>query len=968
MANLASRSVVRQIGSLFEGGSVAGLSDRQLLERFAAQRHAAGEAAFAALVSRHGPMVLDICCDILGDQHHAEDAFQAVFLVLARKAGSIRDPDLLGNWLYGVALRTARCAKGQLARRREKEGGDAMRRPGPGSAAVVEPMIPPADQPVIDREQAEALHCEINRLPRSFRLPIVLCYFEGLTLDEAARRLRWREGTLRSRLARARDKLRRGLTRRGIVMPAAALVAMLDTRPVSAALSSPLRDIVTRAAVDFAAKSAAAGTTSAPAMALAQEVLRSMLLHKLKLAIFTLSFLGAIASAAGFVGQAPARHVGKPDPSQPAANPDELNPKPALGRMFVLGRVLDPSGKPVPNAATMVYARSKALGHSPSISRMSPVPIGDTRADGSGQFQLDAPRTSSSRYDTFGAVAIAPGYGAGWVELDPDADQPAADITLRPEHVIQGRLFDVQGRPVSGVTISVWLMRHTLPRAPARARVRFEGISYWWTNANDFPAWPRPAVTDAEGRFTLRGVGQNLRVYLAARHPRFALQRIEVETDGTSESRPITMALEPPKVITGRVTYTDTGNSVPHALLDVISESTGRSVQTDFETDAEGRFRINVPSGDAYVVSAWPPAGLPYLAVHQRLDWPKGAVERSLDLALPRGVSIHGKVSEEGSGQPIAAATVRFISHAERQGNAASSSGSTVLDTAADGSFQLGALPSPGYLLIMAPSDDYVLQPIGSRMIDDGQPGGRRFYSHVTMLLDLKPGVGSQEVRVTLRRGATAKGQVVGPDRQPVRDCWMISQIIMQPTPGAWKSWRGDYHASARDGRFEVHGLAPDGEVPVHFLDPKRKLGATAIFSGKSAASGPVIIRLEPCGSAKARLVNPEGKPFAGRLPRRFITMVVTPGPPDTLANERAGLLAADEVELSRVDPTNYENPLASDADGRITLPVLIPGATYRFIDRTTTRDPIGPQVRKEFTVKPGETLDLGDVLIEKKA
>ena len=120
----ATGSVVRQLESLFEGGSVAGLSDRQLLERYTAGgRDPAGEAAFAALVGRHGPMVLGVCRQLLGDAQHAEDAFQAVFLVLARKARSIRDPDLLGNWLYGVAIRTARCAKQQIARRRKREEG-----------------------------------------------------------------------------------------------------------------------------------------------------------------------------------------------------------------------------------------------------------------------------------------------------------------------------------------------------------------------------------------------------------------------------------------------------------------------------------------------------------------------------------------------------------------------------------------------------------------------------------------------------------------------------------------------------------------------------------------------------------------------------------------------------------------------------------------------------------------------------
>src|SRR5438067_11684900 len=132
MTHTATGSVVRQLESLLEGGSVAGLSDRQLLERYlAGGRDPAGEAAFAALVNRHGPMVLTVCRQLLGDWHHAEDAFQAVFLVLARKARSIRDPDLLGNWLYGVALRTARTAKLQLARRRKLDEGDAMRYSGP---------------------------------------------------------------------------------------------------------------------------------------------------------------------------------------------------------------------------------------------------------------------------------------------------------------------------------------------------------------------------------------------------------------------------------------------------------------------------------------------------------------------------------------------------------------------------------------------------------------------------------------------------------------------------------------------------------------------------------------------------------------------------------------------------------------------------------------------------------------------
>ena len=255
MASLASGSVVRQIGSLFDGSSVAGLSDRQLLDRFTAQRDAVGEAAFAALVVRHGPMVLGVCRQLLGDRHHAEDAFQAVFLVLAQKARSIRDPDLLGNWLYGVAASHVSRAPGSGSPAVSKNEEAGSMRNVSSSVAV-----PSAEQSVLAREQAELLHDEIERLPRAFRLPVVLCYLEGLTVHEAARRLRCSHGTVRSRMARAREKLRRALTRRGVVLPAAALAAALAPRSASASVSSHLCETTTRAAIQFAA-----GQSAAPA-------------------------------------------------------------------------------------------------------------------------------------------------------------------------------------------------------------------------------------------------------------------------------------------------------------------------------------------------------------------------------------------------------------------------------------------------------------------------------------------------------------------------------------------------------------------------------------------------------------------------------------------------------------------------------------------------------------------------------
>ena len=194
MAQTAASSIIRQIESIFDGGSVAGLSDRQLLERFTAGRDATGDAAFAALVVRHAPMVLHVCRQVIGDQHRTEDAFQVVFIVLARNARSIRDPNLLASWLYGVALRTARKAKIRHTTQRHREDGAALS--GADMRLVVDVKVCTADEPAIAREQGQALHDEIDRLPRTFRTAVVLCYIEGLTVEEAAQRLRWPAGTV----------------------------------------------------------------------------------------------------------------------------------------------------------------------------------------------------------------------------------------------------------------------------------------------------------------------------------------------------------------------------------------------------------------------------------------------------------------------------------------------------------------------------------------------------------------------------------------------------------------------------------------------------------------------------------------------------------------------------------------------------------------------------------------------------
>jgi len=194
--------------------------DERLLQEFLSSQPEVSEAAFRTLVTRHGPMVMGVCRHVLHHDADAEDAFQATFWTLARKAGSIRDRRLLSAWLYEVAYRIAIRARSNVARRRDQETrGAAM-------ASLAEP--PQQEQEAAWAELRPVLHDELNRLPEKYRLPIVLSYLEGRTNEEVASLLSWPVGTVKGRLSRARDMLRSRLIRRGLVLSAAFLCSDLS--------------------------------------------------------------------------------------------------------------------------------------------------------------------------------------------------------------------------------------------------------------------------------------------------------------------------------------------------------------------------------------------------------------------------------------------------------------------------------------------------------------------------------------------------------------------------------------------------------------------------------------------------------------------------------------------------------------------------------------------------------------------
>jgi RNA polymerase sigma factor (sigma-70 family) len=248
----------------------AGLTDGQLLEDYLSRRD---EAALEALVRRHAPMVWAVCRRVLGNHHDAEDAFQATFLILVRKAASIAFPKLLANWLYGVAHQTALKARAIAAKRRARE------------RQVTEMPEPVATEPDMWNDGQRLLDQELSRLPDKYRVALGLCDLEGKTRKEAARQLGVPEGTLAARVARARVMLAKRLARHGLAVSGGALAATLAQNAASAGVPTAVVSNAIKAASLFAAgQTAAAGLISAEAAALTEGVLQSMLLSKIKVA------------------------------------------------------------------------------------------------------------------------------------------------------------------------------------------------------------------------------------------------------------------------------------------------------------------------------------------------------------------------------------------------------------------------------------------------------------------------------------------------------------------------------------------------------------------------------------------------------------------------------------------------------------------------------------------------------------
>jgi RNA polymerase sigma factor (sigma-70 family) len=914
-------------------------SDASLLGRFVRDQD---EASFALLVERHGRLVWAVCRHLLGHEQDAEDAFQATLLVLARKAASIRKRRSLASWLYGVAYRTALKSRTTKARRNKYEQRvEARVAEGPVSEATL-------------RELQAILDQEVERLPEKLRAPFVLCCLEGKSKSEAAAELGWPEGSVAGRTSQARKCLQQRLARRGLTLSAALCAATVAENTASAAMPALLAEGAVKAALAFAAGGALAGSTvPARAVALAESVLRAAAASRLKFVLVAVLVLGLFGGGAGaWVKFAPANNpegetvaglAPIPARDERAATGQDANAGQAV---TLAGRVVAPDGQALPGAKVAVAASRRVLPQELD-ARFQKDTLGAGQSDQQGSFRLTMPGDARER-NGITLIASSPGYGLAW-KLVRDLSQGEVPLELEPAQSARVRLLDQQGEPAAGVVVHL----------SGIGKKRYGGDILQFQDPPDgLPPWPAPVMTDAEGNCTLPDLGPNWDVYLQVRDDRFALQVFLLKTGAGERAEPHVFTVAPACFLEGQVTYADTGQPVAGASLSVSSSGDDRMMASlatiaGGRTDPAGRFRINPYPGRSLSILVEPPADAPYLGLMHSLSWPPKEKSEKVQLVLPRGVQVRGAVLEEGTEKPVVGATVEFMArihnnpHAFRANRREHIRDKQQALTAADGSFQMILLPGPAHLLVKAATADYLHVMTSDMQLMQGRPGGNAYYPDGLLPLDLQPADRVINLApIILRRGVTVHGKVIGADGKPA-DSGLVfcpgcltRTYIMPGTPFPF-----------RDGRFELPGCEPTEERTVWFFDAARHQGCVAQVSCREDSER--VVRLAPCGSVTARLVPAAGAKVSGsvqtELAMAWRSTDIAPNPP-VATNPRL------------VPAYTIRDSAAASVDGKkVTFRQLIPGAAY--VLRVNLGR--GWVNLKEFTVKPGEELDLKDVTFQ---
>jgi RNA polymerase sigma factor (sigma-70 family) len=924
------------------GGPGTGVSDVNLLDRFVTSRD---EAAFELLVYRHGPLVLGVCRRVLGNAHDAEDAFQATFLTLARKAGSVGQRSSLAGWLHTVAQRIALRLRARRARR------SAAEQPL-GDRPVAAPGLGPADR-IAWRELAPLLDREVNRLPEKYRAAFILCSFEGKTHVQAADELGLPAGSVGALLEKARRLLRQRLTRRGVTLSGPLLAALLAENAAGAPLAEPLLASTVQAAMALATGAAPSGAQAAAA--LARGALRGLAASKLKcgavLLAAALLLLGGGAVAL-LPSPRPPADVPPPEPAPPppgpprhrvaAGGPLPLPVAPAPPTVPLSGHVLDAAGRPVPHAhvaalAPGTFGRGQYVLRDSVLCRVQAGPDGRFTLEVPTDFATPLPEDRRVKF-----VAWADGHAAiTFGALRLWEGHPEVQFRLPPAQDLRGRLLGPDGRPGAGAQVHVVQLGAVVELAPPGA-------------ARGAPSfWPKPAVADEKGDFVLRGLNRAQGLRLEVRDDRFA--RRSVALGPRSGEGPFTLRLAPGHVLTGRARAADTGRPLANVRLSVgaYTSEKGRTMSpwhVEGQTDREGRFRLTQLPRGRLEVSIHPPESSPYLALVKQRICPEEGAPAELEVDLPRGIVVEGRVTDE-EGRAVPEAHVQYLPRQARDRSAPTSVLTGVeaaVCSGPDGKFRLAVPPGAGHLFVHGPNNDYV-----SRGVDLIQeiPGGtqrRLLHGDAVVPLDLKPGLDRHRVKVSLRRGVAIAGRARGPAGGAVAQGLLLCPSRVSPLNVDIGHFR---RLPVRDGQFTLPGCDPDYRYSVLILDSAKEVGAVVELSAEGPGREPPPVRLARCGQAKVRFTDREGQPVAGLRLCVFLCLrrehprqrPKTEGPPK---------VNYQGYDMRWVDPRHYAHDPRTDAEGRVTLPALVPGALYllEFYQAGVWRS--GP----EFTLAPDQT------------
>jgi protocatechuate 3,4-dioxygenase beta subunit len=836
------------------------------------------------------------------------------------------------------------------------------------------------------------IHAEVERLPGSLRLPVVLCDLEGLSRDQAAQELRWSEGTVRGRLARGRERLRARLVRRGVTLSVGTLASTMAREATAAAVPQAWAAAAVRVASASLAGEAVSGTVAV----LAGRVIRSLVPVRLIAAVGATLVVGAVAwsSAGRFRPAVDAPPEADPPIAAKLAPTQADGPKtPLEGKVTYKGRVLGPDGKPVEGARLRMGANNDPTG----------IPVARARSGADGRFRFEVAKAEFGRPTDVKdpwryalVVASADGFGPNWASHggvpakagDPAADELTIRLVERGEPII-GRVLDLQGRPVAGATVRPERLEATAgedltPYLKAykigeiNSEVLFSKILFEPALAG----LPSTVTADASGRFRIEGVGRERGLRMRIGGPGIeetmirALTRPGLDIKALTEVGPETsmmmpgipsrngpplhgptfdVLVGPGRALTGVVREAGTGK--PIAGVHVGGSGEGHSQHLEAVTDAGGKYRLQgLPMASKINLMFFPDKGETYLPAYQIVEARDAASALSAEIELTRGIMARGRVVDKATGKPVQGS----ILYAPLAGNTAFrdtpagefikhvANGESIGD---DGTFRVIVGPGPGAILIQVQSGPPGGDERGSRYLparrdtNDGAPGFGGNQDMLTgaanqaiflpiyqayALINPKPGDESVTCELKVVPGNSLAGKILDPEGQP------LGGARVSGLAGSMDGSR-----SLADPGFTATLIDPERPRYLLALHPGRKLAGFVVVTGKEM--GPVDLKLTPWGSLSGRLVDGDGQPIAG-------------------AQVKVGYRGTQGIGVPSSGGRPMDERIVTDRDGRFRLDGLIPGlpAAVFFLKNgapLTSGDKLD-----NLDVRPGELKDLGDI------